>query len=268
MSFSQNTNSFFIKGTVTPHATKPGSYGYDCEFISESGDHILKEEDYMVPLNQRWQIALAGIEFVHIKECFHFPTAANAKTKEWNNVYELYEIEIDLGLFRYWPILKDGNTHPWHSKGVRVLGEIESFGKPFTGQVRRDFSFHNYLKSVLCTNIKSFIYQTHYHHIGVNKFSGGMIDTRGVHLARFWSGTCDQSFKNIPVPYTNVFGKIIPDLILIFRKSISFLIFHTKTLKIGTVLYTAIVKIDTVLYTNIWKIDTLPNGTSPYPKCM
>ena len=79
----------------------------------------------------------------------------------------------------------------------------------------------------------------------------------GVHLTRFWSGTCHRSFRNIPVPYTKSFEKSILDLIPIFRKSISNLIFHTKTLKIGTVPYTKIVKIDTVLYTNIWTIDLL-----------
>ena len=120
MSFSQNANSFFIKGTVPPHATTLGAYGYNCEFILDSGKQILHEEDYMVPPNQTWQIALEGVEFVHVKECFHFPTAANAKTKEWNNVYNLYEIEIDLGLLRYWPILDNGHTDPWHPEGERV----------------------------------------------------------------------------------------------------------------------------------------------------
>ena len=62
------------------------------------------------------------------------------------------------------------------------------------------------------------------------------------------------------------FEKSIPDLIPIFRKSISYLIFHTKTLKIGTVPYTKSVKIDTVLYTNIWKIDTPSRWHIPAPK--
>ena len=89
----------------------------------------------------------------------------------------------------------------------------------------------------------------------------------GVHLTRFWSGTCHRGFKNIPVPYTNFLKTYTrPELIPIFRQSISDLIFHSKILQIGTVPYTKIVKIDTVLYTNIWKIDALPNGTSPYPK--
>ena len=78
--------------------------------------------------------------------------------------------------------------------------------------------------------------------------------SRGVHLTRFWSGTCHRGFKNIPVPYTNFSKKYIRPYV-----------FHSKILKIGTVSYTKIVKIDTVLYTNIWKIDTLPDGTSPYP---
>ena len=87
---------------------------------------------------------------------------------------------------------------------------------------------------------------------------------RGVHLTRLWSGTCHRGFKNIPVPYTT-FLKSIPDLLPIFRKRISELIFHTKILKIGTFSLFQIVKIDVVLYINVWKIckiDTLPDGTS------
>ena len=82
----------------------------------------------------------------------------------------------------------------------------------------------------------------------------GTLKPRGVHLTRFWSGSCHRDFK------------IYPFLIPILRESMSYLIFHSKILQIGTVPYTKIVKIDTVLYTNILKIDTLPNGTSPYPK--
>ena len=87
------------------------------------------------------------------------------------------------------------------------------------------------------------------------KFPGGA-------LGQIFVGDVPSKFQKHTCSLYQFFGKSIPDLIPIFRKSISFLIFHTKTLKIGTVLYTEIVKIDTVLYTNIWKIDTLPNGTS------
>ena len=91
---------------------------------------------------------------------------------------------------------------------------------------------------------------------------------RGVHLTRFWSGTCHRGLKNIPVPYTNFLKKYIRPYTNFSKKYIRPYIFHLKILKIGTVPYTKIVKIDTVLYTNIWKIDTLSDGTSPYPKYM
>ena len=83
------------------------------------------------------------------------------------------------------------------------------------------------------------------------------VAARGVHLTRFWSGTCHRGFKNIPVPYTNVSKKYIRPYV-----------FHIKILKRGTVSYTKIVKIDTVVYTNICRMETLPDGTSPYPKYM
>ena len=90
--------------------------------------------------------------------------------------------------------------------------------------------------------------------------------TPGVHLNRFWSGTCYRGFKDIPYtnfwkrytrPYTNFSYKVHQNL-----KS------YTGISKIGTVPYTKIVKIDSVAYTNMWKVDKLPNGTSPYPKYM
>ena len=167
MSFSQNTNSFYIKGTVAPAATKLGAYGYDCEFILNSGSQILHEEDYMVPPNQTWQIALAGVEFVHMKECFHFPTAVNAKTKEWNNVYDLYEIEIEVGILRYWPVLKDGNTAPWHPEGTRVMKELEEYVGP--PGAKSKFALYNYFKSIVCENVKTHFYKENYDYIAVNK---------------------------------------------------------------------------------------------------
>ena len=52
MSFAQNTNSFFIKGTIDPEQkTKLGTYGFDCKFILDSGE-LLTKEDYEIPPNE------------------------------------------------------------------------------------------------------------------------------------------------------------------------------------------------------------------------
>ena len=175
MSFAQNTNSFFIKGTIDPEQkTKLGTYGFDCKFILDSGE-LLTKEDYEVPPNQEWQIGLSKVQFVHLDHCFHFPSADNAKTKEWNNVYDLYEIELDYGALRFWPILEDGNTHPWYPNGLAVLADIEEFAKPFAGShTSPPFIIHNYFKAILLEDIHKRQFKSNYNYVGVNKFAGGM----------------------------------------------------------------------------------------------
>ena len=90
----------------------------------------------------------------------------------------------------------------------------------------------------------------------------------GEYLTSFWTGTCHQVFKNIPVPYTNLskmytrlhtsFSKIYTRLCTNFPKMHTRPYTNCEIAKIDTVPYTKIVKIDTVPYTKIAKIDTLP----------
>ena len=72
---------------------------------------------------------------------------------------------------------------------------------------------------------KRIVFKTHGSQIFISVFeklrfhSGAMwTQARGVHLTRFWSGTCHRGFKNIPVPYTNFLKKYTRSLYQFFEK--------------------------------------------------
>ena len=80
---------------------------------------------------------------------------------------------------------------------------------------------------------------------------------------RFWLGTCHQSFKNIPVPYTN-FAKKYTRLYTNFMKMYTRP--YTNFAKMYTQLYTNFPKMYTQPYTNFPKIYTRPYTN--FPKCI
>ena len=120
MSFSQNTNSFYIKGVINPtNESKFGANGYDFEFINTntSQEQTLLKRDYQIPTGEKWQIALTNIKYIHTSKCFSFPEASKAKTAEFKNVYDLYAIELLFGPLMYFPIF-NSKVAPWRWQGI------------------------------------------------------------------------------------------------------------------------------------------------------
>eukprot|EP00112_Aurelia_sp_Birch-Aquarium-sp1_P012505 Seg2628.13 transcript_id=Seg2628.13/GoldUCD/mRNA.D3Y31 product="hypothetical protein" protein_id=Seg2628.13/GoldUCD/D3Y31 len=62
----------------------------------------------------------------------------------------------------FWPIIDDGNTHPWNPNGIRVLHAFEAFQKPFVGTFRYGILFTGYFKALLMENIHAHYYKTTY----------------------------------------------------------------------------------------------------------
>ena len=113
MSFSQQTNSFYIRGVIDPTKESTlGPNGYDFEFINkdETQEQTLMKRDYQIPTGEKWQIALTNIKYIHTSKCFSFPEASKAKTAEFRNVYDLYAIEYVFGQLKYFPIFHDKVT--------------------------------------------------------------------------------------------------------------------------------------------------------------
>eukprot|EP00112_Aurelia_sp_Birch-Aquarium-sp1_P015909 Seg3562.13 transcript_id=Seg3562.13/GoldUCD/mRNA.D3Y31 product="hypothetical protein" protein_id=Seg3562.13/GoldUCD/D3Y31 len=178
MSFLQNTSSFSIKATIDPSLPQTlGSSGYDCKFILDD-DNNLYEEDYKIPLHESWYIALTKIQFIHEKDCFHFPTVANSKTAAYEYCYHLYDIEICLGMPRYYPVFADGKTTPWKPDGERIWADMyKYFAKPYSGtDFQTGYIFHNYFKSLLTNNVLSHFLHKGYDYEAINKYTGAVDD--------------------------------------------------------------------------------------------
>ena len=58
---------------------------------------------------------------------------------------------------------------------------------------------------------------------------GGSGPGGGVHLTRFWSGTCHRGFKNIPIPYTNFLKKYTRPYTNFSKKYIRLIYFMQKS---------------------------------------
>ena len=174
MSFSQDTNSFLINGSIDPTVrTTLGGKGFDFKFIrGDDDDEVLMPEDYTVPPGTQWKIALNKITYINRRDCFVFPTAAAAKTNEYNNCYHLYAIEIAFGGLRYWPItLKENTNH----KITEVLAEMQEFAKPFVMNHvdgRSPFMTSNYFRSFLMCEVFRHFYKRNYNNEPINRYSG------------------------------------------------------------------------------------------------
>ena len=191
MSFSQDTNSFVMSGTIDP-----GGKGFDFKFIREDDGEVVMPEDYTVPPGTQWKIALNKITYINKRDCFVFPTPAAAKTNEYNNCYHLYAIEMALGGLRYWPItLKE--TGVSHGSINDILSEMQQYAKPFRqihGNGRSDFMTSNYFRSFLMCEVFRYFYKRNYDHQPVNRYTG--------HAC--W----DDGFRAAPVIRVNVLDVI------------------------------------------------------------
>ena len=166
MSFTQNTNYFMINGHITNEATKLGTSGFDFIFIRKDNNDTfdVRKEDFTVPPETQWKIALHKATFVNEQHCFNFPSAEKAKTKEFNNVYQMYEIEIAIGTIKYFPLTKE--VIPWpFTKLIQILNEQSEFAKPFTNnppQLNPKFIAGNYFRGFLMNDSFSYFYRKNY----------------------------------------------------------------------------------------------------------
>eukprot|EP00112_Aurelia_sp_Birch-Aquarium-sp1_P015997 Seg3589.2 transcript_id=Seg3589.2/GoldUCD/mRNA.D3Y31 product="hypothetical protein" protein_id=Seg3589.2/GoldUCD/D3Y31 len=176
MSFSQNTNSFLLSGVIYNQATKLGTSGYDFTFISEDEQETgqITRADYTIPPHTQWKIALNKITYINEKRCFTFPTAAAARTAEFNFTYDLYEIEIAFGPMRYFPLalthFPDGVPEDFVAIDAFLL-EIEQFAKPFTPDSPKHPPYieYNYLKSAIMAHLTDVYYEKYYNNPPLNK---------------------------------------------------------------------------------------------------
>ena len=169
MSFSQNTNSFYIKGVINPKkvSNNLGVNGYDFEFINTDGssEQTLLKKDYQIPVGEKWQIALTNIKYIHINKCFSFPEAAKAKTAAFNNVYDLYSIEYLFGPLRYLPIFHN-SLIPWHPHGINWWNKLNQLA---IGNRSSLFNWSHYMITRVLLNMLSILYTNHYDKPAMNK---------------------------------------------------------------------------------------------------
>ena len=160
MSFSQPTNSFYIKGVIDPtNETELGTNGYDFKFINHDQieEQTLMKKDYQIPTGEKWQIALTNIKYIHTAKCFSFPEASKAKTAEFKNVYDLYSIEYMFGPLKYLPIFHNEMT-PW-AKAEDWWIKLDRLA---LGRARSVYNWSNYMVPRCMLDMLITLYTHHY----------------------------------------------------------------------------------------------------------
>ena len=167
MSFSQETNSFYIKGIIDPtYESELGINGYDFKFINHDQiqEQTLMKKDYQMPTGEKWQIALRNIKYIHTGKCFSLPEASKAKTAELKIVYDLYSIEYMFGPLKYFPVFHDMMT-PWR--------EAETWwsylNRMAINRVRSVFNWTNYMIPRCLLEMQITLYANHYDKPAMNK---------------------------------------------------------------------------------------------------
>ena len=171
MSFSQQTNSFYIRGVIDPTKESTlGPNGYDFEFINknETQEQTLMKRDYQIPTGEKWQIALTNIKYIHTSKCFSFPEASKAKTAEFRNVYDLYAIEYVFGPLKYFPIFHDKVT-PWYGGGLDWVNAV----KKLAGRNRSTYNWSNYIAQRFLFDMLATLYIRHYDKLAMNQRAVG-----------------------------------------------------------------------------------------------
>ena len=167
MSFSQQTNSFYIRGVIDPTKERTlGPNGYDFEFINkdETQEQTLMKRDYQIPTGEKWQIALTNIKYIHTSKCFSFPEASKAKTAEFRNVYDLYAIEYVFGPLKYFPIFHDKVT-PWNGGGLDWINAI----KKLASRKESAYNWSNYILQRFLFDTLATLYDRHYDKLSMNQ---------------------------------------------------------------------------------------------------
>ena len=197
MSFSQDTNSFTISGTIDPTVkTVLGGNGFDFKFLRSDGDdgEILLRQDCTIPPGEQWKIALKKVTYINRKDCFVFPTPEASKTIEFNNCYDLYAIEFAWGGgMRYYPVtLKE----QWRNY-KEMLGKIQDYAKPFIMthlDGKSPFTTCQYFKSLVIDDAYNWFYKQNYQNSPMNEYT----------VAVSW----DNNYKAAPVVRTNLLDAI------------------------------------------------------------